>query len=334
MRSQPLPVSYSRFARTATEVIQRPQPKATTAQSALEYALFAVFGTMILLAAVALYITNTKQHRAVPNRISEGITADRVNVLLLATRTEPNTVGKKLLTESLLLFSVKPSTGQLALVSIPRDLWVDLGAYGPRRLGAAHAVGDSTGYPGQGAGLTTDAVERVTGQPVHAYLRLDVGDLARGVDAVGGIDVDVQRGVYEFRAGDRFQRGLQHMDGKRAMRYAHSAYVAAPAGERFAREERQREVLTALLTRVAQGSSPVRLNAAPLSEATNLTQTQVDWLTNLVRASHGEAPRPISLARHLQPFRVNTVSERGEAVRPLAGNFADLHLVAANVFAK
>src|SRR5438874_9937275 len=55
--------------------------KATTAQSALEYILFAIFGATILIAAIALIVTNSASFRRVPNLVSEGIRADRVNIL-------------------------------------------------------------------------------------------------------------------------------------------------------------------------------------------------------------------------------------------------------------
>src|SRR5437016_1313567 len=58
------------------------QPKPTGAESTIEYILFAVFGTLIILALVAIYTIYSPRHREVPNRIADGLKQDRVNILL------------------------------------------------------------------------------------------------------------------------------------------------------------------------------------------------------------------------------------------------------------
>src|SRR5437764_9888823 len=58
------------------------QPKATGAESTIEYALFGIFGTVILLAIFALFTIYSPRHRKVPNRLAEGLRQDRVNILL------------------------------------------------------------------------------------------------------------------------------------------------------------------------------------------------------------------------------------------------------------
>jgi LCP family protein required for cell wall assembly len=301
----------------------RPQPRPTTSQRFLEYALFMVFGVTLLLAAVAAAVANSDWHRNVPNRLEAGITADRVNVLFIASsvRSRPST-------QALMLVSVKPSTREVAMISVPSDLWVRLGRYGTRRLGAALQVGRRSGYPGGGNGLMADTVAEVLGQPVHAFVHLDSTELARVVDAIGGIDLEVRRGAYDARTGDRFTRGHHHLDGRLAARYAFSRRMAGQANDRFAREARQRAMLAALLEKTSR-VDPAWLGQDPDPEVTNFTTDQVAWMRDLVA---GRSARKLTLAPYFDVFNVVSLTEKGEALRPRSGNFDQIRWTATHVF--
>lgn len=309
----------------------RPEPKATAAQSLLEKLLFTVFGLTIALAAVALYVTNTPQHRLVPNEFAAGVKADRVNVLLIETSiraNRPQGMGD-VATEALMMLSIQPSTGKAVLMSIPADLWVKVGRYGERPLRAAHAVGDSSGYPGEGAGLTVDTVEQITGQPIHAYAAIDIGDVKQLIDAIGGIDVEVTQGVFDFKNRDRFLRGHNHLDGLRTLRFAHSQNVVGPAADRFAREARQQQVFSSMLTKVAGLRDVTGLGTTLGRSTTNLTREQVTQLRDIVR-THGLDR--VTLAPYMDIVEVNRVTYRGEAVSPHGGDFTPVRRIAGAIF--
>ena len=330
MTSETLPTAYSRLDPEITARVRRriEDVKATRTQSALEYVLFAVFGATILIAAIALIITNSATFRHVPNSIAAGIVADRVNILVMNTVHNPN--GNTVDVEALMLLSVKPSTHEAAVTSIPRELWVKLGKYGERRLGAALAVGKSAGYPGEGAGLTADTIQSAFGQKVHAYVTLDRVDLVHGIDTVGGIDLNVPQSFYEARHRDRFTRGRHHLGGEQAMRYALSPHVLGPANEWFAREARQQQVIAALAAKASASSDIMRNATMDLGERTNLAADQITWLGAMVG---GHEPRRVTLAPYMDTFEVATFADEGEAVRPHNGDYRPLRAVVANVFA-
>lgn len=317
---------YSRLDGSETRSASAPA-KATRAQSALEIALFVVFGLTIVIAAVSLMASSSASHRAVPNRVAEGIKADRVNVLIATTSRDGD--DGPITTDAMLLLSVKPSTHGVAVTAIPRDLWVPIGTYGTRRLSSAIAVGSSSGYPGEGPGLTSDTVEKVTGQPVHAYLTLDERDLASAIDAVGGIDVPVNRGVYDFRSRDRFTPGVHHMNGQRALRFAQSPYVIGPSSTRLAHEVRQQEVILSFLARATQPGRTLPFPMHQRASGTNLTPEQTAMLASWVG---GREPRRVSLAHCVDVFEVNSFVYSGEALRPRGGNYDEIRRVVANVF--
>src|ERR1700760_2002862 len=92
-------------------------PKATGAESTIEYALFAIFGAVILLGIFALFTIYSPRHRKVPNRVAEGLQQDRVNILLFGIGGD-NHPQHDQLADSIMLINLKPSTRQVAVVSI------------------------------------------------------------------------------------------------------------------------------------------------------------------------------------------------------------------------
>lgn len=323
------PGPYSRLDPEMTARTRRrlEEARPTKSQSAIEYGLFAVFGITIVIAAIALVITNSANFRHVPNRVAQGIAADRVNILVIQTYTPPNANESD--TDALMLLSVKPSTHEVALTSIPRDLWVRLGKYGQRRLGAAPAVAAAAGYPGDGPGLTADTIENVFGQPLHAYVQIDRHDLLKAISSVGGIDIDVAQPIYEYGRRDRFARGHLHLSGQRALRYALSPFVVGPGADRFAREARQEQVLAALIAKATSGDHAAQMASLPIGDHTNLERSQISWLVSTVT---GRKPRCVTLAPYMDTFEVTTLADDGEAVRPRNGDYRPLRSLVANVF--
>lgn len=324
--------SYSRLSADMSGRFTRGAvAKPTKAQSALEWTLFAVFGVSILLSAIALYSIYSPSHQAVPNHFAAGMAAGRINVLVISSTQKTNSVT----TDSLTLVSVQPRTGQAALISLPKDLWVKVRNYGSHRLGSALNIGENGGYPGEGPGLVSDTVEGVIGQPVHAYVRIDSSDLRTTIDALGGIDVVVPHAFVEGRSRDRFAEGTTHLDGKRAVRYAQSMQVRGPQGTRLAREARQQQVMAAVIQKISRSpEARQHLMAGKLygqDSSTNLTAQQADQLCGAL--SSASAVKHVTLEPLVAEFEVASVFEAGAAVRPRDGSFSQMQALARNVFA-
>src|SRR5690242_3321894 len=104
----------------------REKPRPTKGQYAAEIALFSVFGIVLVLAIIALYTTNSPAYKTVPNLFAEGMKQDRLNILVFGVGGD-NHPDRDQHADAIMLISLKPSTGQVAVVSIPRDLWVHIG---------------------------------------------------------------------------------------------------------------------------------------------------------------------------------------------------------------
>jgi LCP family protein required for cell wall assembly len=312
------------------------KPAPTKAQSAVELTLFAVFGVSLIVAAIAFFALNSPSHRSVPNTLAAGLAAGRVNILVIGmTRVPPpDGDGVEMMTDSVTMLSLRPATHQMAMMAIPPQLWLRVGHFGMHRLASAQSIGESSGYPGEGPALAIDTIKAATGQPVHAFLRMDDAALQSTIDALGGVDVIVEKRFYERHARRRFAPGLIHLDGNTAMLFT-SPYVAGPQGEPFAREARQEQLLAAVLTKLSRADSAARARAvasaaSPIS-ATNLTRAQFDQLCAAL--GDGNSVRYVSLQPFVDKVEVQSFSEKaGPAFTPHGGDFTRIRALAEGLF--
>lgn len=221
------------------------------------------------------------------------------------------------LTDSMIVVIVDPTNKSLTLLSLPRDAWVPLLFNGKtpvyNKINTAYAFAkDSSLYTdrlprykgSQGAGtFAMDTVARLLGIPISYYATLDFAGFRDMINTVGGIDINVPDGfTARYPANDnpsinprwtvvRFTKGMQHMNGERAIEYARAREVLdnASEGSDFARSRRQRLIMEAFKARLFQpggmihipqllalGASHVDTNY-PLPDAAQLGQFALEW---------------------------------------------------------
>lgn len=332
------PDGSGRFSGPVGTVPPPQPPKPTRTQSTLEYVLFGVFALLVILGGVAVWSMYSPSQRAVPNHIAAGLAADRVNILVIGVGGDSHPGGGKDLADSIMLVSLKPSTRQAAIISIPRDFWVPVGRYGTHRINQAHAIGGQSGYPGGGPGLLIDTVSNMFGQPIHGYVRVDFAAFEKVVDALGGIDVNNPRSFYDYLFHDGFVAGPHHLDGKRALAYARYRYIIGPDGDNFSRELRQQQVIDAVRAKFANRSPQDLLRLVKLATSmsdytqTNLSTAQMISLYGTFHAIDRKSVRNVSLKPFTEIFDVTRLSDPGQAVRTRTGDFRELRAVAATVF--
>jgi LCP family protein required for cell wall assembly len=159
-------------------------------------------------------------------------------------------------TDTIVIASVQPATGLVALISVPRDLYVYLPGYTLSRINTAWIYGETLGYPGGGPQLLFDTVRYNLGIPIDRYALVEMEGFQQLVDILGGIDVRVACDYTDWRlrrpglpqqavsswALFTIPRGVVHMDGDYALWYARSRARSSD----FDRARRQQEVLRAL----------------------------------------------------------------------------------------
>ncbi len=95
--------------------------------------------------------------------------------------------------DTMILFTVDPLTKSAGMLSIPRDMWVDIPGVGYSRINTAYSSGEANQFPGGGPGLAMKTVEQFIGVPVHYYAQVDFGTFTDFIDYLGGIDVNVDQ---------------------------------------------------------------------------------------------------------------------------------------------
>ena len=304
----------------------------------VEILMFGLLGLMLLAGGFALYHYLRPGPVMAPNTVDEGLAQDRVNLLVIGIAGERKLNGGNDLADAIMLVSLKPSTKQAALVSIPRDLYLPIGNFGVHRINTAHDIGRKMGYRGDGPGLLMDTVSKVTGQPIHGFVRIDFKAFAKVIDDLGGVDVYVYRPFRDYLFKDQFDQGWQHMNGDRALRYARYRYVHGAEGNNFARELRQQQVVSAVRKKLAglgpQQALRLAMSSTQVSKytTTNLSPGQLATLYSKFRDMPPGSLRHVSLAPLTEVFMVTDPKDPGEAVRPKGGSWAPLQKLLANVF--
>jgi len=171
-----------------------------------------------------------------------------LNVLVLGIDRRPGE-GDAVRTDTLLLVHADPGSGRLAMLSIPRDLWVSIPGHGEGRINTAHVYGELEA-PGKGPQRVAETVSHNLGVPVDYTLRLDFDAFRQVIDAAGGIEIEVPEAIVDdaYPTEDygvmriEIPAGMQHMDGERALQYARSRHGSSD----LHRAARQQQIFVAL----------------------------------------------------------------------------------------
>ncbi|RRO20503.1 LytR family transcriptional regulator [Saccharopolyspora rhizosphaerae] len=149
-------------------------------------------------------------------------------------------------TDSMMLVHIPAGGGQPALISLPRDSYVAIPGHGKTKLNSAFAFG--------GPQLLAQTVEQNTGVHIDHYAEIGFGGFADLVDAVGGVDMCLDKPMDDEKANVHLPAGCQELDGPQALGFVRARYSLD--GGDLERAQNQRKLLGAL---VDKGTSPATL---------------------------------------------------------------------------
>jgi len=175
-----------------------------------------------------------------------------LNILVTGVDARPGE-GFAARTDSIMLVSLDPVRRQVSILSIPRDLSLDVPNYGLQRVNVINVLGEQAAQ-GRGSALLIESIEQNFGVQIDRYARLDFNGFVRLVDAVGGVTIDVEHAITDsnYPSPDggtmtiQFQTGEQTMDGATALIYARTRY----SDDDYRRAARQQQVVSALVGKV------------------------------------------------------------------------------------
>lgn len=197
------------------------------------------------------------------------ITPTREAVLVLGSDARPDELkrGEVGRTDTVLVLVADRATPRVAMVSIPRDLWVSIaGGHGEERINAAYEVG--------GSQTAKQTVSNVLGQRIDRYTVIGLQGVRDVVDAVGGVDITVPQAIHDetYPTDDygyqtvEIPAGRQHMDGDTALKYARTRHQDSD----FGRIARQQQVLAGVRNAMLNPVNWPRVAAVALAVSRSL----------------------------------------------------------------
>lgn len=228
---------------------------------------------------------------------------DRINILLLGNGGSNHDGGN--LTDTIIILSLKPSTKEASMISVPRDMLAPAGDGTWKKINSIHAYAEKN-KKGSGGEKTIEMVSELLDEPIPYFIRADFEGFTNIIDEIGGVDVYVENTFDDYTypvmgredAADyysryehlHFDQGWKKMDGSTALKYARSRHSLGLEGNDFARAKRQQIILEATKEKVLSRSTLT--NPATLTKiisqldshiSTNLSITEMIRLWNMFK---------------------------------------------------
>jgi LCP family protein required for cell wall assembly len=196
----------------------------------------------------------------------------RINILLIGIGGISHPGG--LLADTIMVASIDPKAKSIALLSIPRDLYVPIPGYSSGKINSTHSIGEQNkAKTGGGPELLKKTVSGVLDLPIHYYIRVDFNGFTKFIDALGGVTVNVDKAISDpfYPAEDMqgykpfyIKSGSQKLDGATALKYARSRETTSD----FDRARRQQQLLIAVKEKVV--SLGILANPKKMSDMINI----------------------------------------------------------------
>jgi LCP family protein required for cell wall assembly len=208
----------------------------------------------------------------------------RVNMLMMGLDARDWEQGEVPRTDTMILFTVDPLTLTAGMLSIPRDLWVNIPGYDYGKINTAYYLGEINQLPGGGPGLAVKTVEELLGVPINYYAQIDFDAFVKFIDDVGGLPIELTESITLETIGNynekTFEPGSYTLPGKWALAYVRDR---KGAGGDFERQQHQQQAIIAIRNQILEWDQMPKLMAnaptiyADLSSGihTNLSLDQI-----------------------------------------------------------
>lgn len=201
-------------------------------------------------------------------------TTDPFYMLLLGTDGRPGEEVYR--SDTIILARIDPQNKKVALVSIPRDTKVTINGQ-TQKINAAHAIGGAQG--------AVQAVSTLCGVDISHYAEVSFDGMTGIVDAIGGVQIDVEDNINDWKAGNiKIQKGEQVLNGAAALTYARSRKFTD--GD-YTRMKHQRHLIEAIVKQVLNNTDATTivplLNSTADMVKTDMSITEIADLANQMR---------------------------------------------------
>lgn len=275
----------------------------------------ALLGVLVLAAAAwAWYFMDSVQRQiATPSAISESLAQvvdepeprQPFTILLLGSDVRPDEEVAR--ADTIIVAKVDPETKQVWMLSIPRDTKVDIPGYGTAKINAATFYGGVD----EGPALMVETVEQFLEIDINYYMEVDFSGFEQVVDAMGGIWIDVDTEIDDWKAASHsplhrashIDPGYQLLTGEYALTYVRSRdFVDAD----FGRMRHQQTFFRALADQATSTENLLRIPSIVSQVSKNLTTNMT--ISDLIASAQS--------LKGLSSDRLYTATVMGEWISP------------------
>lgn len=278
------------------------------------------------------------------DKLLKGELTNRVNILILGMGGAEH--EGPYLTDTIILASLKPSNKDLALFSIPRDLYVPAPEFGWQKINAVNSLGMFRSD--DGASLTSRTVSEIFEIPIHYWLRIDFSAFKNLIDWLGGVEIEVERSFvdyqypaayFQFRTIG-FEAGRQTMNGERALQFARSRHGTNNESTDFARMKRQQKIILAVKEKMEKENliaSPQKIweiyNIFSDKISTNLDFAEMVRLAKIVSQVKEDNIRTYTFEAGPDGLLYSEIAINGAYIlRPKSGSFKEMAQIIKDIF--
>lgn len=280
------------------------------------------------------------------DNVIAGQQEDRINILLLGIGGSGH--EGPYLSDTNIILSIKPSTNQVAMVSVPRDLAVKINGHGLRKINNANAFGEAEQADGGGE-YARKIFEQTFDASIPYYARVDFTAFTELIDAVGGININIARPFVDtaYPGPDNsfqtisFDAGMQQLNGERALMFARSRHGSNGEGSDFARAKRQQLALAAFKKKLLSAGTylnPLTLQKIMTSLSrhilTNMDFGQMMYLVGMAKEMNSDDVKTLVLDDSPNGFLKPISGVDGAyLLGPKTGNYSEINSAINNIFA-
>lgn len=282
----------------------------------------------------------------------QGEANDRINFVLMGIGGGDHEGGT--LADTIIMGSFKPSTNQIAMMSLPRDLYVKVAGVGWAKINSVSAYAERK-EKGSGGEAMRQFVSNLFKTDVQYYAVIDFDGFEKLIDEFGGVDVYVERDLidnsYPIRGKEdvypiearyetlNIKKGWHHFDGATALKYARSRHALGAEGSDFARSKRQQNILLALKDKILKynfvlnpGKISSLMDAYNQNVKTNLQIWEMVKLLKLGKDVDYEHPITYSLVDGPSPMIYDQIVNGAYVLLPYGGSYDKVGFVFDNIF--
>ena len=228
--------------------------------------------------AGAMFASSSLLDKTAGDAVEDGLLTakDKSTIMIMGVDAREDDVGRS---DTLMIAAVDPKRNQASLLSVPRDTRVKIPSHGWDKINAAYAYGSAKKGILGGEKLAQRTVEDFLGVNIDHYVVIDTHAFQKIIDAIGGIDIDVEKRMYYEDPWDDdgglvidLRPGMQHMDGKTAVTYVRYRDEEGDIG----RIKRQQKFMKACMDKI---TSPAIIPKLPnvISEVMSSVKTDLSF---------------------------------------------------------